>query len=360
MFSQQFFANLRGAFVISVLPLTLVGGLPTAVKAASSSAQKFDAIYVFGDSLSDPGNTFEATQENIPPPPYYDGRFSNGPNWIDYLGQDLGLNPTPVTDVISGSAQPTEGINFAFGGATTGTDNTISLTFPVFAGLPALQQEIQSFKSLVPTADPDALYIVWAGANDYLPTQGSFVPYTNPEVPLKNLSDAVTSLANAGAKNILVANLPDLGNTPVAYSVDQSFPGTSAALNALTEAHNTGLSTALNDLSQSFDINIIPFYVDSLFEEVLDNPGKFGFTNTTDACISDPVACAANPNGYFFWDQQHPTTAVHQILAERAYSALEPQPVPEPSAEWGLLALGALGAAGWLKHKQKKASNDRL
>ena len=44
----------------------------------------YTGIYVFGDSLSDSGRLFAATQ--IPPPPYYQGRFSNGPIWIDYLG----------------------------------------------------------------------------------------------------------------------------------------------------------------------------------------------------------------------------------------------------------------------------------
>lgn len=36
-----------------------------------------DQLYVFGDSLSDTGNTYKATQGIIPPsPPYFQGRFS--------------------------------------------------------------------------------------------------------------------------------------------------------------------------------------------------------------------------------------------------------------------------------------------
>ena len=343
MFFQQGFLRLGRVFAITALPLVITT-LPTAAKAA----QKFDALYVFGDSLSDTGNVFEASGDQFPPSPYFEGRFSNGPNWIDYLGQDLGLSPSLAT----GSANSTEGINFAFGGATTGSDNTLALTSPVFADLPSLQQEIRSFTSLAPTADPDALYIVWAGANDYLPTQGSFVPSTSPDVPLANLSNAVTSLANVGAKNIMVVNLPDLGVTPVATSVDQSLPGTAAAISAVSEAHNAGLKTTLNDLSQNLDINIIPLYVDSLFEKVRDNPGEFGFTNVTDSCLnlSNRTLCS-NPNEYLFWDSYHPTTAVHQLVAEQAFSVLESQPVPEPSAEWGVLALGVLGIGGLLRHQ---------
>jgi phospholipase/lecithinase/hemolysin len=133
-----------GLFLFSVL-------LPIRAWAAS-----FSQIYVFGDSLSDPGNDFNLS--GSPPPPYFNGRFSNGPNWIDYLSQDLGLNPTPYTKLGVGGVIPTQGINFAFGGATTGTANTISTL------LPALQQQVGLFQNFTQTYTPaaDALYIVWA------------------------------------------------------------------------------------------------------------------------------------------------------------------------------------------------------
>lgn len=320
-----------------------------------ATAASFSGLYVFGDSLSDTGNTFKATGGNIPPsPPYFQGRFSNGLNWVDYLGQDLGLTPTTIVDV-AGGANPTEGINFAFGGATTGTANTLSLTFPI-PPLPALQQEIGLFTSLTPSADPDALYIVWAGANDYLPTQGSFMPLTEPTVPLNNLADAITVLAVAGAKNFLVVNLPDLGDTPVARIRNSVDPGTSTRLNALTAAHNSGLSTTLNDLSQILgeDVNITSLDVNSLFEQVIANPSDFGFTNVTDACLNLAAGeVCEKPNEYLFWDSQHPTTVGHQQIANLALAAV--QPVPESSSALGILAFTALGVGWGYKHKHQKA-----
>ena len=104
---------------------------------------------MFGDSLSDTGNLYRATGNLIPPPPYFNGRLSNGPLWVEYLAPKLNLTYTPQT-------------NFAFAGATTGTLNT---TLPIF---PGLQQEVNQFTALNPVADPAALYIVWSGANDYL------------------------------------------------------------------------------------------------------------------------------------------------------------------------------------------------
>ena len=316
-----------------------------------ASAASFSNLYVFGDSLSDQGNLFNATGGAIPPsPPYFDGRFSNGPIWIDYLAQDLGLDVNPFV----GSADLTEGINFAFGGATTGVENTLSLTYPQLLGLLGLQQQISFFTNLVPVADPNALYIVWAGANDYAPTDGTFVPFQNPDTTIANLSQAVTSLANVGAKNIMVVNLPDLGKQPISLNTPDS-----ERLTALTESHNA----ALEDLTQSFDpsINLILFDVNESIEQVFATPQEFGFTNVTTPCLF-VQSCVINPNEqnqYLFWDERHPTTAAHQLVGDLALSVLnseDPADVPEPASAISLLALGALGSGSLLKRKKREQS----
>lgn len=344
MFSQQAFSHLQRALVLSALPVTLVTGMPQVAFSASLSAEKFEEIYVFGDSLSDIGNVFNVTStispEGFPPPPYFQGRFSNGPVWVDYLAQDLGLAPTPYMDV-AGGAVPTDGINYAFGGATTGSSNTI------IAGLlPGLQQQIDNYTAANTSADPNALYVVWAGANDYL---GGGV--TDVTEPVNNLSTAVTSLYNVGARDIMVVNLSDLGDLPGTRS-DSQF---SSGFNALTSAHNSGLAATLDLLSQKPEINIIPVDVNSILNKAIADPGEFGFTNVTDSCLTESSVCA-NPDEYLFWDDIHPTTAAHELVGELAFSALEPEPIPEPSAELGLLALGALGTVSVLKRKQKKTS----
>lgn len=62
-----------------------------------ATAASFTQIYVFGDSVSNIGNVFDSTGGAIPPNQFYfDGRFSNGPVWVDYLAQDLGLSLTPL------------------------------------------------------------------------------------------------------------------------------------------------------------------------------------------------------------------------------------------------------------------------
>ena len=316
-------------------------------------AANFAELYVFGDSLSDTGNTFDFTAGNIPPtPPYFPGRFSNGLIWIDYLAEYLGLNPTTYADIVLGGLQPTEGINFAFGGATTGEENTVFLTFPNVPNLPALPDQISIFtENFSTTADTEALYIIWGGANDYLPTEGIFEPFTTSTESINNLSNAITSLADVGAKNIMVVNLPNLGDTPVAFNANQQQPGTVERLNDLSEEHNTALAAEIDDLSLSLapDVNLISYDLNQLFTAVTKNPEQFGFTNITTGCLL--VGCT-NPDEFLFWDTQHVTTAANQLIADAALEALETESISEPTSNLAILILSTFGAGIVLKHKK--------
>lgn len=321
-----------------------------------ATAATFSGMYVFGDSLSDSGNVFKATFNpsvgiGFPPTPYVDGRFSNGPNWVDYLAEDLELSPLPSAELALGVA-PTQGINFAFGGATTGLDNTVN------PSLPGLRQQIGLFTSLIQnqSADPNALYIVWVGANDYLlTTSKTFAPFDTPETTIGNLSFALNSLTQVGAKNIMLVNLPDLGQVPVTYNSPLSD-----SLNKLSKAHNHQLKTLSQGLGS--DINLIEVDVNALFTQAIKDKKKFGFKNVTDACLTNfepPIDFDFNicdrPNEYLFWDQIHPTTAAHKLIGELAYKELKSQSsasVPEPTSVLGLIAFSILGAGSMLKRQR--------
>ncbi|GAA6616927.1 SGNH/GDSL hydrolase family protein [Scytonema sp. NUACC26] len=277
--------------------------------------RKFNAMYVFGDSLSDIGNAFNLTTkaqgEGLPPlQPYFLGHFSNGSIWVEYLARLLQLPSSLHT-------------NFATGGANTGSTNTYLANNS--ANLLGLQQQVDGFIAPFKTgndrADSKAIYIVWAGANDYL---GGGV--TNPAIPVENLTNAVKSLVSVGAKHIMVPNLPDLGDLPANRGNNQQ----STALNTLTQAHNSNLASSLNALSKSFgsSVNIIPLDVYSLFKQVFTNPAQFNFTNITDAELERVAQFQGYKDKFFFWDIMHPTTAVHLILAKSAFSLLVSANVP--------------------------------
>ncbi|MEH2419428.1 MAG: SGNH/GDSL hydrolase family protein [Nostoc sp.] len=312
--------------------------LPTKASAAS-----FDQLYVFGDSLSDTGNIYNLTGKEYPQsPPYFQGRFSDGPIWIDYFGDQLGLKPTLFTTIPS-TPIATQGINFAIGGASSGSGNAV-VPDP---NLPGVLKQVQSYagtlKANNQTADPDALYTLWGGANDFF--------FLNPEdsaTPINNISLALNTLVKVGAKNILVFNLPDLGKLPAA-KIDNRNPTT---LSKSTTEFNLGLAKTVSALSQNPNLNIISVDTYSLFNQA----SALGFTNVTESCLSRLDICDPGNNKFLIWDGFHPTTAVHKVIADAALAAIEAKSVPEPSINLGILALGAFGAIGVLKRQQKRSA----
>ena len=88
--------------------LMILASLMVTSMNAQAETPKYDALYVFGDSYCDVGNIFVATGGAEPAAPYYNGRFSNGPIWLDHVAGFLGL---PLKPSILG------GTDYAFGGA---------------------------------------------------------------------------------------------------------------------------------------------------------------------------------------------------------------------------------------------------
>ena len=119
---------------------------------------------------------------------------------------------------------------------------------------------------------------------------------------------AELALRQAGARNFLVPNIFDLSLAPAG----KAFP-----------AFNTAASIATNKtvrdllfLESLFPGNKITFLDDfDLFNSIIVNdPTHFGFKDVTHGCILSVPACA-DPDHNFFWDDFHPTTFGHSILA---------------------------------------------
>ena len=305
-----------------------------------TNAAAMKQIYIFGDSYSDVGNAYEAT--GIPPSPPYDNEsFSNGSVWWEYLATDLEAVST----------------NFSFAGATTGDRNAFNPGSPVllpflsgilaedlgtikpgWQDLPGLQQQINNFAANETSVDPDALFIIWTGVNDYI---GAGV--TNPTVPVDKLSTAIISLNDLGAKNIMVFNMQDIEKLPGPRQNNLSFD----EFSNLSREHNSSLAASLDNLSQRLDsdTNLIPVDVNSLFDDITNDPAEYGFINAVDSCLTESGVCE-EPDKYFYWDDFHPTTTGHKLVAELAYSQLQSSvtsAVPEPSI---ILSISILGISG--------------
>lgn len=244
-------------------------------------------LYVFGDSLSDTGTVFRATGGVYPPnPPYFQGRYSNGRVWVEYLADYLELSAEQIK-------------NFAYGGAMIVSDRN-SL-------VPGLLSQVQSFTQANRSINPNALYVLWAGANDYL--QGT----TNTTLLVDTTAKAISTLAETGAKKILVANLPDLGQLPATRNTANAND-----LSRLTQTHNLGLRRSLKQLNQQYPhLQLLTLDANTLYHQAIAQPSTFGFTNVTQSCLSGSQSCG-KPNQFLFWDSIHPTTTAHQALAKTA------------------------------------------
>jgi phospholipase/lecithinase/hemolysin len=251
-------------------------------------------MVMFGDSLSDIGNVYDQTFHIAPQsPPYFDGRYSNGPLWVERLADGLNLAaPNYSRD---------GGKDYAYAGVKTGGGSTFIFPF----SFPNLGSQINSYlQNNTPT--PTELFTVWGGGNDFIDGQ------TNPAIPVNNLVNHVTALANAGAKNIVVPNLPPLGFTP-------RFRGTAneSVMNTRTTQFNSQLATAMTTVESSLNINIFQLDVAGFFAQALANPASFGLTNVTGTALVGNTP-APNQDEYLFWDDIHPTRVGHQLLGTLA------------------------------------------
>jgi outer membrane lipase/esterase len=291
---------------------------------AHAAIPTYSNMYVFGDSLSDTGNISAFFGGQIPLAPYYEGRFSNGPIWIDDLAGALGLAASPSF---------TGGTNYAWGGAVTGPGGGL---LPPYTLIDQAGFYLNDHGGL---ADPNALYVVWGGGNDVLDE--------NSGDAAANLGDVISGLAAAGAKNFLVPNLPNIGLVPLSL-----MDGSSAVKEQLSLEFNAQLDTVLSELSATLPVNIMTLDVFGLFNAILGDPGAYGYTDWTDPCyegalgIGGPGNVCSDPDAWVFWDGIHPTAHSHQLLADAALAALSPVPLPAALP----LLLAALGALGWRRH----------
>lgn len=278
-------------------------------------------VVIFGDSLSDNGNLYEFMQHQLPPsPPYFKGRFTNGPVWIEHVIESY-FPESPAEHLF----------DYAFGGAGVSEeegDDDVLFT---------LRREVNNYFLTHDKASDDSLFVVWIGANNYLAL---------PEETEKTLQDVnagidhtLQRLADKGAKHILVVNIPDLGRTPAALEFDAVD-----SLTYYTQEHNKLLNNTVTHLKEKYPaVEWLYFDMDEAFGNVLEYPQDYGFTNITGTCANSVVneitkksvlkmVAKTTPksdvcDGYLFFDLVHPTALAHKVLGARARKMLDEEGV---------------------------------
>jgi outer membrane lipase/esterase len=202
--------------------------------------------------------------------------------------------------------------------------------------------------------DPNGLYIVFSGSNDIGDILGlGLDPATVFSNLLNGVGMAIQAFKDAGAKTIVVPNVPDLGLTPESLSA-----GTSLAATILSATYNQLLHDALL-AGVTPGVNIVEFDTFGWLQKVVANPAAFGLSNVSSPCYSgflffDPNATeCGNPDDYLFWDREHPSAAGQALLARKMLAEV-PQPVPEP-ATISLIAMGLIVIAGMKLRRSENA-----
>ncbi|MDN5882081.1 MAG: SGNH/GDSL hydrolase family protein, partial [Nitrosospira sp.] len=275
--------------------------------------------------------------------PYVEGRISNGPVATEYLADSL--FPGGVTGANFNSyavAGATSGVgNYGDGGTALEPGNLlpgpIPLSIPGILPLPGMRAELEQYMSdSNGNADPDALYFLWGGANDYLAHE-NLTTVEAARLAAQNIGGYVSELAEAGARHFLVPNRADLSSTPFVSAMGE--PAKSDARTFSLE-FNEELAAQLAGVSAQFPAaDIFQFDTYSFLNGVIANPLSYGFTDVQNSCLALDCGDAGNADSFLYWDDFHPTTYAHSVIAS-AFASAVPEPEIFAMLIGGLFVLG--------------------
>ncbi|KAI8645657.1 GDSL lipase/esterase [Parasitella parasitica] len=267
----------------------------------ATTVSAFDKIIAYGDSYSDNGNDY--LHSKFPPaPPYWEGRFSNGPTWLEHVNENL-------TGI--------EIVNVCNGGATLNNADVYS-EFNGWIVPGFIQQVLTTFVN----GTSDDLYLLFHGHNDMIsiarPDQYNVVNknYTK-EAAAANFVKGTKLLVDLyGAKNFLIINLSPFDKWPVIPESEKEQVGQMVVdFNALVKEMTP---KALPNATIKFlDIH-------GWMEDKLAHPESVGQSNSNGPCawgIGNTTACS-DPEKHFFWDSYHPSKEVHAALGAWAFKQI--------------------------------------
>lgn len=331
----------------------------------NSQILPFSRLVVFGDSLSDNGNFYGGI--GLPKTPYFVGRFSNGPIWIEQVKDALNqLEP---------QTKPFELYDYAEGGsgvATYGYD-PVHLKQQIDAYNQTMKFSTKSSDKLDPAYDK-TLFILFSGSNDYFvlaPSHGNprsaYDTCGKPSVckkkhdhyndnvacaqicaqtVVKSIHDGIESLIQYGHQNfnqdvnyILIPNQPNIALAPYYTGGYRDKIPTKEEIEFVktaSEAHNYALRGMLSKLNAEHpNLKIAQLDVNFLIKNAV-----YGVTSTdiipqsdimraagvkdayhscyTGSASGDKGQLCADPASYLFWDNIHPTMTGHCVIAQFA------------------------------------------
>jgi phospholipase/lecithinase/hemolysin len=336
----------RGAVVAFASLLLLTS------QASGQNTSTFSQLIVFGDSFSDDGNVRNRTESasggmtSYPSSVYNyaDGRFTNSATTTPGSATYSGLWHEQLARSFLGLPEATfslaGGTDFAFGGATTqnGTDERTVIPSPggdLTITVDNMGKQVDDYLASH-AVDPNALYLVWGGINDLLHDESA----ASVSATANRVAGLASRLAAAGAKHILVPNVPPLGMFPN-YSGDEAKI---ISLDQASGAYRSQLDAALDATvatlaAQGVHPTIYRLDVWSHFVRIAGHPAGYGFADIGHVAQGNS---SVSPDQFLFWDVLHATTAGHFQIAKEANRALN-GPVGPPARALNLSTRVAVG-----------------
>lgn len=374
---------------LSILATAATVGL-SGIASAGTLVEPFTSYYAFGDSLTDDGKL-----GILVGPPSFDGRFSTGPTYAEY-----------IAGIFEATGRDTN--NLAVGGATAvraDDDNNPATPAPspdipladfdsqltFFLGslaniLPIPESIIPPvFDVTPPEPGTNPLASVLLGPNDIfgvLNDSTSTDSLNAGEIAeVQNAANAVVGglIGLQGAtgglfNDFLVIDLPDLGIVPRFLGTDDADIATQATniFNAQLEAGLQLLESGLNPLGPA---NIYRFSLNAFLNDVVAGTIVIpGVTDFTTPC-TETLFLISVPNCFFvdpalaverlFADEVHPNGQAHAAFAQSIIAELGPQFTQQPThvsavplpAGLPLLLVGLGGFAVLRKRRNARAAS---
>ncbi|GFY99512.1 GDSL-like Lipase/Acylhydrolase superfamily protein [Actinidia rufa] len=313
------------------------------------------AFFVFGDSLVDNGNNnYLVTTARADSPPYGidyptgrpTGRFSNGLNIADLIGENLGLESTlPYLCPELQGKKLLDGANFASAGV--GILNDTGFQFINIIKIPRqfelFQQYQERVNELIGAEETKrvvsgGLVLIVLGGNDFV-NNYFLVPFSarRLQFSLPAFSQYIVSeyhnillrLHDLGARTVLVTGTGPLGCVPAELAV-RSPNGLCAEEPQLgAQLFNSGLRTMIKGLNKEVGADVF-IYVNALqmHNDFINNPQAYGFDSTRVACcgqgpynglgLCNPTSyLCPNRSAYAFWDPFHPTERANRYIVQQ-------------------------------------------
>lgn len=300
------------------------------------SRPPYSKMIAFCDSLSDVGNVAGITEEGTSPriDGYYEEtHYSDNIIWIEWIAQEWGIRvPRPGRGDSTSLKPRPRGSSWAWGNAESaaGTVQPDGVTEP----LPNLLSQVEQYLDYNHPRRSQ-LFVLWCGADNLLVGE-KFGPEAAREA-VDSVIQAMEQLEAAGARSFLVVNMPRLGDTPEAQGggpIEEDVANLYALL--FNSYFDEELARLRFDPRFRADIYFANAYTElALIVDSVNSTGSYvpafavpgppvEITNVADQSLDVYNQTGEFPTDYLFFDDVHPTTQGHQIIAGKMLQALPP------------------------------------